>query len=135
MMTWETGKVLPPWHGTVSLQDVVRYAGASGDFNPIHYDDAVARRHGLPGVIVHGMFNMGVIARYVETVAPNNANLITFSARFRSMVEPGQTYTITAKVDSQIEREGSKQEVVLGLALTVDGNRPAITAKATLLIP
>ena len=50
----------------VTRDTLVRYAGASGDFNPIHYNDVFAQSVGLPGVIAHGMFTMGVAASVVE---------------------------------------------------------------------
>jgi len=51
---------------TITRADLIRYAGASGDFNPIHWSDRVATSVGLPGVIAHGMFTMALVARTVE---------------------------------------------------------------------
>ena len=60
------GDALPEVAETIERLDLVRYAGASGDFNPIHWNDEVARAVGLPGVIAHGMYSMAVAARMVS---------------------------------------------------------------------
>jgi acyl dehydratase len=70
----------------VSRADLVRYAGASGDFNPIHYSDRVATAVGLPGVIAHGMLTMGLAARAVSTWAGGPDRVVSFTVRFTSMV-------------------------------------------------
>ncbi len=59
----QAGDVLEPQTFTIRRADLVRYAGASGDFNPIHWSDRVAKSVGLPGVIAHGMFTMALAAR------------------------------------------------------------------------
>ena len=51
--------------GLITRQDLVRYAGAAGDFNPLHYDDAFARSAGLPGVMAHGMFSAGLLGSFL----------------------------------------------------------------------
>ena len=61
------GDELPPLSVPLTREDLVRYAGASGDFNPIHYRDDVAARVGLPGVLAHGMLTMGLA---IETLVP-----------------------------------------------------------------
>ena len=63
----EAGTALDPQIYAVRRADLVRYAGASGDFNPIHWSDRVATAVGLPGVIAHGMFTMALAARAVAT--------------------------------------------------------------------
>jgi acyl dehydratase len=66
--------------------DLVRYAGASGDFNPIHYSDRVAADMGLPGVIAHGMLTMALAARAVSEWAGGPDRVTSLSVRFTSMV-------------------------------------------------
>jgi acyl dehydratase len=70
----------------VTRADLVRYAGASGDFNPIHYSDRVAEQMGLPGVIAHGMLTMGLAARAVSDWAGGPDRVASISVRFTSMV-------------------------------------------------
>lgn len=116
---------------TVTRDRLVRYAGASGDFNPIHYNDVFATSVGLPGVIAHGMFTMGSAASVVEEWA-GAGNVLDFQARFSRLVpvpNPGEavvliTATIgalddeakTARVDVGVEFEGQK---VLGKAQAI----------------
>ncbi len=66
MSALEVGQALEPRTFVVRRADLVRYAGASGDFNPIHWSDRVATSVGLPGVIAHGMFTMALAARAVD---------------------------------------------------------------------
>ena len=61
----EVGQVLPSFSRTLERVDLVRYAGASGDFNPIHFSDGAAAALGLPDVIAHGMLTMGTALRLV----------------------------------------------------------------------
>jgi acyl dehydratase len=78
--------VTPEQTYRVTRADLVRYAGASGDFNPIHYSDRVATAVGLPGVIAHGMLTMGLAARAVSTWAGGPDRVVSFTVRFTSMV-------------------------------------------------
>ncbi len=71
---------------TVTRTDLVRYAGASGDLNPIHWSDRVATAMGLPGVIAHGMLTMGLAARAVSGWAGGPDRVVSFTVRFTSMV-------------------------------------------------
>ena len=86
----------------LTRESLVRYAGASGDFNPIHYRDDVAERVGLPGVLAHGMLTMGLS---VETVVPwlgDVGRIVEYGVRFtRSVVvdpETGADVHVSAKV-------------------------------------
>jgi acyl dehydratase len=83
---------------TIERADLIRYAGASGDFNPIHWNDEWARSVGLPGVIAHGMFSMGVAARMVSAFAENPAAIKRLRVRFSAMIQPGQTLTVSGEV-------------------------------------
>ncbi len=71
---------------TVTRADLVRYAGASGDFNPIHYSDRIATSVGLPGVIAHGMFTMALGARVLTDWLGDPARLLNYSVRFTKPV-------------------------------------------------
>jgi acyl dehydratase len=70
---------------TITRADLVRYAGASGDHNPIHQDEEVARSVGLPGVIAHGMYTMALAARAVAEWFPG-AELVSLGCKFTSPV-------------------------------------------------
>lgn len=82
---------------TVTREQIRAYAEASGDRNPIHLDDGVARSVGLPGVIAHGMLQMGLLAR----VAGPPQNLRRLTCRFAGMVVPGDTLRFEG-----VERDG-----------------------------
>jgi acyl dehydratase len=84
-----TGDALPARTVTITRADLVRYAGASGDQNPIHWNERVALEVGLPGVIAHGMFTMALAARYVTDLAEDPAAVVSFFTRFtRPVVVP-----------------------------------------------
>jgi acyl dehydratase len=92
------GDTLPEVAETIERMDLVRYAGASGDFNPIHWNDEVARAVGLPGVIAHGMYSMGVAARLLTAWVGDPAAIKRLKVRFSAMIEPGQTLTVRGEV-------------------------------------
>ena len=81
---------------TFTREQIAAYADASGDQNPIHLDDDFARSVGLPGVIAHGMLQMGVLATVAAEEAGGPEHLRRIFVRFAGMVEPGDTVTFTA---------------------------------------
>lgn len=81
----------------VSRTHFVRYAGASGDFNPMHHDDTIATKMGYPSVFGHGMFSAGVLSGYVTDWA-GIGNTRKFATEFRKQLFPGATLSITGKV-------------------------------------
>lgn len=82
----QTGDVLPEQVYTVTRADLVRYAGASGDRNPIHWSDRVATSVGLPGVIAHGMYTMALAARALDTWAGGPGKVRELGCKFTSPV-------------------------------------------------
>jgi acyl dehydratase len=100
----EVGTELPPLTVTLRREDLVRYAGASGDFNPIHWNDRMAAALGLPGVIAHGMLTMASAVRVVTDWLEDPADLVEYGVRFTKPVvvaddDLGATITFSAKVD------------------------------------
>lgn len=84
--------------GPISRTDIVRYQGASGDFNPIHHDEEFARTSGAPSVFSVGMLQAGYLASYcTDLFGPGS--LIEFSARFHDRVWPGDFLTCSGKMD------------------------------------
>jgi acyl dehydratase len=106
---------------TFTEEQIAAYAEASGDRNPIHLDGEFARSVGLPGVIAHGMLQMGLLAR----VAGDPRHLRRLSCRFAGMVQPGDTVTFRGEV-----REGRVQLS----ALNQDG-QPVLTKATAELLP
>ena len=96
----------------------VRYAGASGDFNPIHIDEEFARSVGLPGRILHGLWTMAQVARAHTEAAGGPQTLKRLSVQFRGMGVPGEPLRVSgtvreiredvAIVDSEVEQGGRK---------------------------
>ena len=82
----KTGTELPPQQYRVQRRDLVRYAGASGDFNVIHWNERVATSVGLPNVIAHGMLTMALAGRYVSEWAGDPGAVADFGVRFSSPV-------------------------------------------------
>ena len=99
----QVGDALPEVAETVERLDLIRYAGASGDFNPIHWSDEIARAVGLPGVIAHGMYSMAVAARMVSGWAGDPAAIKRLKVRFSAMIEPGQTLTAKGEVAEVVD--------------------------------
>lgn len=98
---WEettVGVAADPWTvGPVDVADFVRYAGASGDFNRLHYDQDYARAAGFPSVFAQGMFDAGVLAAYaVAWLGPGGVR--RFQARFVEVVWPGDTLICTGEI-------------------------------------
>ncbi|GKV65217.1 MULTISPECIES: MaoC/PaaZ C-terminal domain-containing protein [unclassified Sporosarcina] len=88
----------------VSRLDLIKYAGASGDFNPIHTIDAEAENAGLPGIIAHGLLTMGSLSK-IFTQYLEEGFIETYSIRFRGMVFLGDAITLKAIL---INREESR---------------------------
>jgi acyl dehydratase len=123
------GEQLPPRVFRVTRADLVRYAGASGDFNPIHWSDRVATKVGLPGVIAHGMYTMALAGQAVAEWVGDPTAVVEYGVRFTKPVvvpddDDGAELTVTAVVRAVTE-DGLAQldvtalcggEKVLGLA-------------------
>ncbi|MGH3440059.1 MAG: MaoC/PaaZ C-terminal domain-containing protein [Sciscionella sp.] len=102
-MTVNVGDELGPLEVRVTRADLVRYAGASLDFNPIHWNERVAGEVGLPGVIAHGMLTMALGGRLVSEWARDPGALLEYGVRFtRPVVVPdgdeGATVMFTGKI-------------------------------------
>jgi acyl dehydratase len=82
---------------TFTKEQIAAYAEASGDHNPIHLDDDFARSVGLPGVIAHGMLQMGIAGTLAAEAAGGGEHLRRLVCRFSGMVVPGDTVTFTAQ--------------------------------------
>ncbi len=82
---------------TFSADQIAAYAEASGDHNPIHLDGDFAMTVGLPGIIAHGMLQMGILGTVAAEAAGGGARLRRLYCRFAGMVEPGDTVTFTAE--------------------------------------
>src|SRR5690349_7889257 len=126
------GEQLPPQAFRVTRADLVRYAGASGDFNPIHWSDRFATKVGLPGVIAHGMYTMALAGQALVEWAGDPAAVVEFGVRFTKPVavpddDEGAEVVVSGVVksrtdDGQVQIEitaTSAGEKVLGQARAI----------------
>ena len=127
--TLTVGDVVAERVTAISRDSLVRYAGASGDFNPIHYRDDIATSVGLPGVIAHGMLTMGLAVQPVVDWAGDPSAVTDYQVRFTRpvVVDPaeGASVSITAKV-GQLDAEAH----VARIDLTVTFNGDTVLGKA-----
>jgi 3-hydroxybutyryl-CoA dehydratase len=98
MSRLEPGSELAVLAVTPERYATVRYAGASGDFNPIHIDDEFARSVGLPGRILHGLYTMAVLARALTDATDDPAKLRRLAVQFRGPALPEHEITVAATV-------------------------------------
>ncbi|MEU3446891.1 MaoC family dehydratase [Streptomyces thermolilacinus] len=104
----EVGTELPAREFPVTRATLVRYAGASGDFNPIHWNEKFAREVGLPDVIAHGMFTMAEAARVVTDWAGDPGAVVEYGVRFTKPVvvpndDKGALIQVTGKVAAKLD--------------------------------
>jgi acyl dehydratase len=95
---WEVGAQIPELRITPDKYLTVRYAGASGDFNPIHVDEEFAKAVGLPGRILHGLWTMAQVARAETEAAGGPEHLKRLSVQFRGMGVLEQEVVVTGTV-------------------------------------
>jgi acyl dehydratase len=98
MAGFDEGQALPELKVTPDKYLTVRYAGASGDFNPIHIDEEFARAVGLPGRILHGLYMMAQVARAQTEAAGGPETLKRLAVQFRGMGLPEQEITVSGMV-------------------------------------
>ncbi|MBA2465729.1 MAG: MaoC family dehydratase N-terminal domain-containing protein [Nocardioidaceae bacterium] len=102
-MSMRVGDQLPEQAYSVTRADLVRYAGASGDFNPIHWSDRVAASVGLPGVIAHGMFTMALAARALDTWAGAPGRVSELGCKFtKPVVVPDDDEGVLVRVNGTV---------------------------------
>jgi acyl dehydratase len=127
----EVGHELPAQTFTIRRADLVRYAGASGDFNVIHWNQRVATAVGLPDVIAHGMFTMAEGGRFVTDWAGDPGAVIDYGVRFSSLVvvpdDDGAEIVITGTIEDKLDDNA----VVIALTARSAGEKVLTRAKAT----
>lgn len=100
MAQLEPGGEIDPLSVTPDRYLTVRYAGASGDFNPIHIDEQFAQQVGLPGRILHGLYSMAQVARALTDAGGGPQSLRRLTVQFRGMGVPEHELTVTGTVRS-----------------------------------
>jgi acyl dehydratase len=121
-MNLTVGQVLPAKDIQFTRESLVRYAGASGDFNAIHYRDDVAQSVGLPGVLAHGMLTMGAAVQVVVDFLGDSGKVIDYQVRFTKPVlvdaSKGATLIVNASV---VEVDDEAKQARIDLSATADG--------------
>jgi acyl dehydratase len=128
------GQELPKWSYQVVREDLVRYANASGDANPIHQNEEFAKQVGLPDVIAHGMHTMGRMGQFLTDWTGDPGAVERFKTRFSAMVvvpaDGGNTVTVSGKVAEKLDGDRVRVEIA---ATTPDGAKAA-TAEAVVAL-
>ena len=127
----DEGMELPAQMYKVDRLDLVKYAGASGDFNPIHWRESFAKAVGLPDVIAHGMYTMAQAGRFVTDWAGDPGAVVDYGVRFSGMVvvpDDGGTELVLSGV---VEKKLDDNLVVIALTARAQGEKVLTRAKAT----
>jgi acyl dehydratase len=115
-MKLTVGQELPTRTFQITRDSLVRYAGASGDFNPIHYRDDFAQSVGLPGVLAHGMLTMGLAVQTVVDFVGDSGKILDYQVRFTKPVlvdaKTGAKVEVSAKV-IEIAEDGASARIDL----------------------
>ncbi len=111
--------------GPVTRTHLVRYAGASGDFNPLHHDDDFARGAGLPGVMAHGMLSAGLLASFLSACAGDRF-VRRYKVRFKAPVWPGDVLT----ADGAVTGSGPDGAATVSLSLRRQDGTEVVTGSA-----
>lgn len=126
-MSLEVGEIVAEASFPLTRDSLVRYAGASGDFNPIHYRDDVAQAVGLPGVLAHGMLTMGFAVQPVVDWLGDPGKVLDYQVKFTRPVvvdpETGAVVTVVAKV-------GAIEDAAARIDLTVTFGEQTVLGKA-----
>ena len=124
------GDQAPALDHKLSRTDLVMYAGASGDFNPMHTDEVAAQAAGLPSVFGHGMFSMGLLGTALTDYV-GVGNLRRYKVRFTKQTWPGETLSTTVAVSEK----RANNEIVLECAVVNESGEAKIQGEAVAVLP
>jgi acyl dehydratase len=120
----------------VTRLSLVKYCGASGDFNVIHWNERIAKSVGLPDVIAHGMFTMAEAGRFVNDWAGPRAVLLEFGVRFSSMVVvPDDDGGASIEVSGEVQEKLDGNRVSIALTARSGGTKVLTRARAVVRLP
>ncbi|HWG15148.1 MAG TPA: MaoC family dehydratase [Streptosporangiaceae bacterium] len=132
----QPGTELEPKSYQVTRLNLVQYAGASGDFNPIHWNERVATAVGLPDVIAHGMYTMAEAGRFASEWAGDPGAVVEFGVRFSApVVVPDDDRGATIEIGGTVEEKLDGNKVVLALVARTDGTKVLTRARAVVVLP
>ncbi|WP_438874287.1 MaoC family dehydratase [Streptomyces calidiresistens] len=133
----EVGAALPTQRFPVNRETLVRYAGASGDFNPIHWNERFARDVGLPDVIAHGMFTMAEAVRVVTDWTGDPGAVVEYGVRFtKPVVVPDDGVGAMVEVSGKVAAKDDEERTVrVDLTAVCDGRKVLGMARAVVRLP
>ena len=132
----EAGTELPARAYPVTRLDLVKYAGASGDFNIIHWNERVARSVGLPNVIAHGMYTMAQAGKFVTEWAGDPGAVTDFGVRFSAMAPvPDDDQGATLEVSGKVLEKLADSKVTVDIVVKAGGAKVLTRARATVRLP
>ena len=127
------GDAAPEFTHELSRTDLVTYAGASGDFNPMHHDEVAAQAAGLPSVFGHGMFTMGMLGKALTDYV-GVGNLRTYKVRFTKQTWPGEQLTTKVTVAKKYDQDG-EHRVDLECAVVNENGEAKVSGVAVAALP
>jgi acyl dehydratase len=128
----QVGDEAPVLSHTLTRTDLVRYAGASGDFNPMHHDEVQAQAAGQPSVFGHGMFSMGLLGSAITDFV-GVGNLTRYQVRFARQTWPGEVLS-TKIVVTRTREEGDQKLVDLAVSLSNADGEDKLVGEATAVV-
>ncbi len=132
----EVGAELPTVSYPVTRLSLVKYCGASGDFNVIHWNERIAKAVGLPDVIAHGMFTMAQAGRFVTDWAGPQALVTEFGVRFSAVVVvPDDDRGAEIALSGQVTEKLAGNRVAIALTATCAGEKVLTRARAVVKLP
>jgi acyl dehydratase len=132
----EAGAEIPAKSYQVTRLDLVKYCGASGDFNVIHWNDRIANSVGLPGVIAHGMYTMAQGGKFVSDWAGDPGAVVEYGVRFSAMVPvPDDDRGATVEFSGTVAEKLGDNKVTVDLVARCDGAKVLSRARAVVRLP
>lgn len=129
----DEGDAAPELSHVLTRTDLVMYAGASGDFNPMHHDEIQAKEAGLPSVFGHGMFTMGLLGKALTDYV-GVGNLERYNVRFTQQTWPGETLTTKVSVVRKYDEDGA-HKVELDCSVVNQDGAAKVQGKAVAVLP
>jgi len=126
-------EITPLTKEPVTRTQIVRYAGASKDFNPMHHDEPLARAAGMTGVFAHGMISMAFLGQMIKDWC-GHERMRKFKVRFRNLVRPGDIITCRGKITDKYTRDG-KNFVEAGIFAQNQHNVIVTSGQAVIELP
>jgi acyl dehydratase len=127
------GDAAPEFRHELGRTDLVMYAGASGDFNPMHHDEVAAQAAGLPSVFGHGMFTMGLLGKALTDYV-GVGNLERYNVRFTQQTWPGEVLTTKVTVARKYDEDGAHKVELECSVVNQDGSAK-VQGRAVAVLP